>query len=84
MKAIQDEQFKDIKQLITTTASQLEQSLKQELANKQDLSKMEARLTARMDDGFAGGSSAVDTANDHFDQEIDDLKTRVTRIEATA
>jgi hypothetical protein len=82
MKAIQDEQFDDLKQLIETTAFQTENNLKEDM--KSGLKELENKLISRMDEGFAGGGEAIDISNDVVDEKLKDHELRISTLERTA
>jgi hypothetical protein len=59
-----DDQLDDLKQFIATTVSQTEARLRNDLANKADI----VRIEQKIDDGFTGVGGAISDFNDDIDK----------------
>lgn len=76
------DQFDDLKQFITGVVSQSEKRLEAKLGSRIDtldlkVDKLEATLTHRMDEGFAGVAEAIAAINDI----VDDHERRIIKLE---
>jgi hypothetical protein len=64
-----DIQFDDLKQLITTSASQTEKHLEGKIAEvRKEMSDGFAEVRKEMSDGFAGVADAITPMNDRIDE----------------
>ncbi len=61
-------QFEDIKELVQTTASNTEISLKKDLD----------RIESKMANGFAGVGNALSNLSEHIDDRFDNVESRLT------
>jgi hypothetical protein len=62
-------QFDDLKQLITTSASQTEKHLEGQIAKvREEMSDGFAKVREEMSEGFAGVGNAITPMNDRIDE----------------
>jgi len=77
-----EEQFDDLKQFITSTVSQSETRLKQELASKAELRALQTEfrtLQEEVRDGFAGVGEAIEASAVGMDRRLNKFDSVVHR-----
>ncbi len=72
-----DEQLNDLKQFIDSRLSQTEQSIRTDMATREDV----ATLRQEMQDGFAGVSEAIEQIHQQAETQEAEVDRRFTKLE---